>query len=129
VKPVQQDLDEIIASLTEMDAEWLDETASKIIATLSELADQKAFDRETLRGLIEKDFDGALRSSAFFSIYRKTAWRRCFLPPSAPEVQGSNDTAPTRTLFSMPSKASACSQQWTNWPTARFDGPIYWSND
>jgi hypothetical protein len=60
VKPVQQDLDEIIASLTEMDAEWLDETASKIIATLSELADQKAFDRETLRGLIEKDFDGAL---------------------------------------------------------------------
>jgi hypothetical protein len=60
VKPVQQDLDEIVASLTEMDAEWLDETASRIIATLSELADQKAFDRETLRGLIEKDFDSAL---------------------------------------------------------------------
>jgi hypothetical protein len=60
VKPLQQDLDALVATLTEMEAAWLDDTASKIISTLSELADQKAFDRDTLRSLLDKDFDSAL---------------------------------------------------------------------
>jgi DpnII restriction endonuclease len=60
VKPLQQDLDALVATLTEMDAAWLDDTASKIISTLGELTDQKAFDRDTLRTLLEKDFDSAL---------------------------------------------------------------------
>jgi hypothetical protein len=60
VKPVQQDLDAIVASLTEMDAPWLDETASRIIATLGEIADHKAFGRDTLRSLLEKDFENAV---------------------------------------------------------------------
>jgi hypothetical protein len=60
VKPLQQDLDALVATLTEMDAAWLDDTASKIISTLGELTEQKAFDRDTLRTLLEKDFDSAL---------------------------------------------------------------------
>ncbi|MGH7615702.1 MAG: DpnII family type II restriction endonuclease, partial [Gemmatimonadaceae bacterium] len=60
MKPVQQDLHELLASLTEMEADWLDETAAKTIATLGELADRTTFDRETLRALLEKDFDGGL---------------------------------------------------------------------
>jgi hypothetical protein len=43
-----------------MDAAWLDDTASKIISTLGELAHQSVFDRETLRTLLDKDFYGAL---------------------------------------------------------------------
>jgi hypothetical protein len=43
-----------------MNAEWLDETASKIIATLSEISRQKSFDRDSLRAMLDKDFDNAL---------------------------------------------------------------------
>jgi hypothetical protein len=60
LKPLQQDLGAIVATLTEMDAAWLDDTASKIISTLGELGDQKVFDRQTLRTLLDKDFDAAL---------------------------------------------------------------------
>jgi hypothetical protein len=60
VKPVQQGLDVIAASLTEMEAEWLDETASEIIATLGELAAAERLDRSTMRQLLDKDFENAL---------------------------------------------------------------------
>jgi hypothetical protein len=60
MKPIQQGLDELIASLTEMDADWLDETASKIIARISGLADHQSFSRDTLRALLVEDFKSAL---------------------------------------------------------------------
>lgn len=60
MRPLQQNLDEIVASLTEIDAEWLDATASKIITLLTELVDQRAFGRETLAELLDKDFDSGL---------------------------------------------------------------------
>lgn len=43
-----------------MDAEWLDDTASKIIGLLSEMVDQRTFNRDTLAALLDKDFDCAL---------------------------------------------------------------------
>ena len=66
MRPVQQDLDAIVATLTEMDADWLDETASRIISTLGELADERRFDRETLRGLLDKNFNDALTICRLF---------------------------------------------------------------
>ena len=60
MKPVQQGLHVIAASLTEMEAEWLDETASEIIATLGELAAAERLDRSTMRQLLDKDFENAL---------------------------------------------------------------------
>ncbi len=52
MRPLQQDLDAIVASLTEMEAEWLDETASAVIVMLSEVADERVFTRATLRALL-----------------------------------------------------------------------------
>ena len=60
MKLLHQDLDEIVASLTEMGAEWLDPTGSKIIVMLAGLADRTTFDRQTLASLLASDFENAL---------------------------------------------------------------------
>ena len=49
-----------------MDAEWLDDTASKIITTLSEFAERTSFARADLRALLEKDFDSGITICRLF---------------------------------------------------------------
>lgn len=56
----------MLASLTEMEAEWLDDKASKIIELLSRLVDQRSFDRDTLRRLLDEDFDSTLTICRLF---------------------------------------------------------------
>jgi len=66
VKPYQQELDTLLASLTSVDADWMDETASQILTTLSEVSDRRAFSRDDLRVLLQKNFNNALTICRLF---------------------------------------------------------------
>ena len=60
MRPLQQHLDEIVASLTEMDAEWLDDAASKIIGLLGEMVDQRTIMQMQNRGEIARVYTRAM---------------------------------------------------------------------
>ncbi|MGE0440848.1 MAG: DpnII family type II restriction endonuclease [Gemmatimonadales bacterium] len=60
MKVVRQELDAIAASLTEMHAEWMDDTAAAIIAAIAEVPTKSSYAREDLDGLLSKDFQTAL---------------------------------------------------------------------
>jgi hypothetical protein len=57
VKPLNQSLEELLATLTEMDADWLDPAASKVIDRLALLALHQKIDRDVVRDLLEADFE------------------------------------------------------------------------
>lgn len=72
---VRQNLDAIADSLTEMEADWLDETAQHVIATLARIEPKIEYDRRDLTRLLDEDFETALTIFRLFADLSKDAFQ------------------------------------------------------
>jgi hypothetical protein len=60
MKVLRQEVDEIAASLTEMEAEWMDGTAANVISALAKLPFRETYTRADLDALLQEDFGTAI---------------------------------------------------------------------
>lgn len=64
-----QTLDTLVSSLSALDVEWMDETATSVIARLADLPKKANYDRSDIAALLDEDFDeGVLCARLFLAL-------------------------------------------------------------
>jgi hypothetical protein len=85
-----QSLEEILTSLTELEASWEDPTSTRVVARLREFTPKASYDREDLRSLLDEDVeDGKLIIRLFLGRSKdefETALREFLLAGTGPKA-------------------------------------------
>jgi hypothetical protein len=63
---VDQNLDDIVASLSALDVDWMDDVASSAIARLSAIPKKERYDRTDIAALLDQDFDEGILCARLF---------------------------------------------------------------
>ncbi len=73
MKRVSQDLEDVVANLSPLNVDWLDDIASNVITKLAALPKRVAYDREDIRSLLNDDFtEGVLCARLFLGLSKDT---------------------------------------------------------
>lgn len=69
MKPVTQSLEEVVASLSPLNVDWLDDIAANVITKLAALPKKEAYDRDDIRALLDDDYtEGILCARLFLGL-------------------------------------------------------------
>lgn len=70
---VEQTIDEIVAGLSPLDVEWMDETAAAALAKLAVLPKKKSYARDDVASLLDEDFEIGMLCARLFLALSKDA--------------------------------------------------------
>jgi hypothetical protein len=70
---IDQTLDDVVASLSPLDVDWMDDTAANVITKLTALPKKDIYDRADIAGLLEDNFEEGILCARLFLALSKDA--------------------------------------------------------